>query len=297
MADDIFKQLAEFAGILQRNAPLAPLTAFRIGGPAEVLAEPTTTTELANLVRRCHQLHIPLHVIGAGGNLVVRDDGAKGVVLRMSAPSFTEIRVEGRKIFAGCGADLPRLVQVAAEHGLSGIETLVGLPGTVGGAIKLNAGDRSSEIGQFVRKVEVIDIEGNVHVRDHEDMQFGLEQSNLDEPVLLSAELELEKDRPEAIVKRIRKAWIQHSSTQPFAFQAAGRMFKNPPGLNATALVEQAGLAGTTVGGAQISPRNPNYIVVEAGTTTRDVLRLIEMARTKVKECFNLELDLALSVW
>jgi UDP-N-acetylmuramate dehydrogenase len=128
-------------------------------------------------------------------------------------------------------------------------------------------------------------------------MQFGEHASNLDDPVLLSAEFVLEQDTPDAIVKRMRKAWIQRKAAMPFSFQSAGRIFKNPRGLSAAALVEQAGLARTKVGGAEVSDRDANYIVVQPGASARDVLRLMDLMRSRVKERFNVELEREITVW
>src|SRR5262249_35937298 len=157
----------------------------------------------------------------------------RGVVLRLSEPTFTQIAVEGKRVLAGTGAAVSALISQAARHGLAGLETLIGIPGTGGGALRTNAGNRSSDIGQFVRGVAVMDSHGAIHVREREELQFGDHVSNLDDPVLLSAEFVLDTDSPDAIVKRMRKAWIQRKAAQPFSFQSAGRIFKNPRGLSA----------------------------------------------------------------
>src|SRR5439155_17572400 len=138
----------------------------------------------------------------------------------------------------------------------AGLETLVGIPGTVGGALRTNAGDRSGDAGQFVRRVEVLDSRGAVHGRERDELHFADRWSDLDDPVLLTADFELEPGHPDALVKRMRKAWIQRKANQPLSFQAAGRVFKDPKGLSAAALIEQAGLAKTRVGCAEVSERN-----------------------------------------
>src|SRR5262245_34835395 len=263
--------LAEFGDIVKRKEPLAPYTYLKLGGPADYLVEPRSLKELSDVVRHCFDHRLPLRVLGQGCNLLVRDEGVKGVVLRLAAPAFAEVKVEGRRVRAGTGAPLSALVAEAARHGLSGLETLVGLFGSVGGSLRCNVGDRSGEIGQFVRHVEVMDARGQVHVRQRDELRFGYHASNLDDPVLLSAEFELEADRPDAIVKRMRKAWIVRKATQPLSSQAAGRIFQDPRGLNAGALIEQAGLARHRVGGAEVSERDANFIIVHPGATARDV--------------------------
>ncbi len=171
------------------------------------------------------------------------------------------------------------------------------MPGTVGGALRLNAGDRSAEIGQFVRQVEVLDRQGKRQVRERDELHFEPGRSSLDEPVLLAAECELEPEAAPTVLKRLIKAWIQHKASQPFSYQASARLFRNPPGLSAVGLIEQAGLVGTRVGGAQVNDRNANYVVADPGTSARDVLKIIELIRTRVQEQFRIDLELALSIW
>jgi UDP-N-acetylmuramate dehydrogenase len=294
---DVQAQMQDFAEFTKFGEPLAPYTLLKLGGPAEALVQPRAVAELAAVVRRASEKKWPLRVLGNGCNILIADEGVKGVVLRLNEPAFTHVSVQGHRVRAGGGAALSALISQAASHGLAGLETMVGTLGTVGGALRLNAGDRAGEIGQFVREVEVLDNAGQPQRRDSDDLRFGYGSSNLDEPVILTGEFELEKDSEAAIVKRMRKAWIQRKAGRPFSFQAAGRLFKDPRGLNAAALIEQAGLAGTRVGAAEISDRHTNYVVASAGCTARDILRLIELVRSRVLERFHLELELEISVW
>ena len=229
--------------------------------------------------------------------MLIRDEGVSGAVLRLSAPVFNEITIEGSRVRAGTGVSVSALISATARHCLAGLETLVGIPGTVGGALRTNAGDRSGDIGQYVRLVEVLDSKGEVQTRDREELRFGDHMTNLDDPVLLTVEFALESDRADAIVKRMLKTWIMRKATQPAIFQAAGRIFENPRGLSASAMIEQAGLARTKVGGAEVSDRDANYIVVHKGATSRDVLRLIDLMRSRVQERFNVALKQEITVW
>jgi UDP-N-acetylmuramate dehydrogenase len=289
--------LQDFAEIVKLQESLAPLTCLKLGGPAEMLVQPRSVDELAAVIRRCSDQQIPFRILGGGCNVLVRDEGVKGAVIRLSAPAFADVSVDGKHVRAGAGAVLSSLISQAARHALAGLETLIGIPGTVGGALRRNAGDRSGEIGQYVQSVQVLDNGGRLHLRERDDLRFAYRWSNLDDPVLLGAELELEPDAADAIVKRLRKAWIQRRATQPLSFEAACRLFKNPRGLSAGALIEQAGLAGTRVGGAQVSERHANFIVAEPGAGTRDVLRLMDLVRSRVQECFHVELEPDISVW
>ena len=189
------------------------------------------------------------------------------------------------------------MIAQAARSGLAGLETLVGIPGTVGGALRHNSNDRSVEICQFVSKIEVIDRAGQPQSRERDELRFAYGTCNLDDPVFVSADFDLEPDQADSISKRMCKSWIQRKASQPFSFQAAGRIFKNPAGLSAAALIDQAALVGTKVGGAQVSDRDANCVVAEPGTSAHDVLRLIDLMRSRVQERFHLDLDLEISVW
>ncbi|HEV3120122.1 MAG TPA: UDP-N-acetylmuramate dehydrogenase [Gemmataceae bacterium] len=289
--------LAEFADIVKLNEPLAPFTYLKIGGPAQMLVQPRTVEELSGVVRTCFQNKIPLRVLGGGGNVLIKDEGVRGAVLRLSEPAFTQITVQGKRVRAGAGAALSAFISEAARHGLAGLETLVGIPGSIGGALRCNAGDRSGEIGQYVRLVEVLDEKGQVQVRERDELRFAHRWSNLDDPVLLAAEFELEPDQVDAIVKRLRKAWISRKANQPLTFQAAGRMFKDPRGLSASTLIAQAGQTSAHVGGAEVSERDANFCVAQPGTSYRDVLRLMDLVRSQVKEKTGVDLELEITLW
>jgi UDP-N-acetylmuramate dehydrogenase len=289
--------LDDFADIIKRNEPLAPYLYLKLGGPAEMLVQPRSRQELSHFVRYCCQEGMALRLLGSGCNLLVRDEGVAGAVLRLSEPAFTRIAVEGNRVHAGTGAAVSALISQAARHGLAGFETLVGVPGTIGGALRCNAGDRYGDIGQFVRQVEVMDNSGNTMLRERDELRFAEHASNLDDPVLLSATFQLESDSADAIVKRMRKAWIARKASQPLSFQAAARIFKNPRGLSAAALIEQTGLARMRVGGTEVSDRDANYFIVHSGAITRDVLRLIDLVRSRVQERFNVTLEQEITVW
>jgi UDP-N-acetylmuramate dehydrogenase len=289
--------LQEFADIAQAKAPLAPFTIFKVGGPADVLVQPRNFAELSRVVRACSAQGLPFRILGVGGNVLIRDEGVKGVVLRLNAPVFSEVKASGARLRAGCGAAIAALIAAAARNDLTGLEHLVGMPGTVGGALRHNAGGKGGEIGQFVRSVDVMDNHGNIVTRERDELRFAAGTSNLDDPVLLVAEFELQPEKADVIVKRLRKAWIQRKASHPFSYQAAGRIFKNPTGQSAAQLIEQAGLIGTRVGGVQVNERDANFFVVEPGSSSRDVLRLIDLVRSKVQERFKVGLEQEISVW
>ncbi len=289
--------LDDFAEITRLQEPLAPYTHLKVGGPAQALVRPRSIPELTQLVQRCAGEQTPVRVLGGGANLLVRDEGVRGVVVRLSEPAFAAIEVKGHRLKAPAGASLSALVSEAARHALAGLEPLIGVPGTVGGALRSNAGTRSGDIGQKVRCVTVLDDAGSIQVREHDDIQFSPQGSTLDDALILSAEFELEPDDPDLILKRMRKSWIHQKAHQPFSFEACVHVFQDPRGLAAEQLIEQAGLAGTRVGGAQVSVRHASFIVAERGTAARDVLRLIDMVRSRVAERLGQTLQLGVVVW
>jgi UDP-N-acetylmuramate dehydrogenase len=287
----------EFAAITQVKQSLAPFTHLRIGGPAEYLVTPRTRDELARVVARCGSENIPIRVLGVGTNLLVRDTGVSGVVVRLTATEFTKVTVAGKSVKAGGGASLYSLISTASLAGLAGFETLVGITATVGGALRFNAGDRSGEMADSFVRVEVIDASGRIVVRERGDIRFGENESDLDDPVALSVEFALESDDPDAIVKRMRRAWINRKGDQPLNHQAAVRVFKNPQGQSAAHILDRAGLVRARVGAAEVSDRNANYIVAHPGTTAADVIALVEKMRATVRDANGVTLEQELKVW
>jgi UDP-N-acetylmuramate dehydrogenase len=209
---------------------------------------------------------------GGGFNLLIRDDPVPGAVMRLGGAAFTGIETQGKQLRAAGGAPLFELIRTAVKANLTGLETLIGIRGTVGGSVRCNVGDRSGEIGSSVRRVAVLTDDGVEQLRSREELNFGDHVSDLDEPVILWVEFELENDHPEAILKRMRRSWILRKATEPLSFQLAVRMFHNPAGQSAAKLIERAGLTKTRVGSAEVSERNGNYAIAHPGTTAKDLL-------------------------
>ena len=180
---------------------------------------------------------------------------------------------------------------------MSGLEALVGIPGTVGGALRCNAGSRTGDIGQHMHSLQAMDAGGEISTRMRADIRFGYRRSDIDDAIILGTTFELLQDDPQDIVKRIKKIWIAKKATQPFDFQSAGCVFRNPRGLSAALLIEDAGLLGTSVGGAELSDRDPRFIIAKEDATPRDILRLIDLVRSKVEESTGVLLELQIDVW
>ena len=289
--------LTGFEQIVRQAEPLAAHTWFRLGGAAQYFAEPRDEQELTALVGRCREEGLNIRLLGGGSNVLVRDEGVLGVVIHLSAPAFSQIEVSGRTVSAGGGAKLGHVVSTSVREGLAGLEALVGIPGTIGGALHGNAGGRGGDIGQWTSYAAVLTRGGEVVERQREDLVFAYRQSSLDELVILRARFQLEQDDPEELTKRMQKQWIVKKAAQPLGHQSAGCIFKNPRGMSAGMLIEQAGLKGTRAGGAEVSDRHANFIVADSGCTSQDVLRLIELVRERVRDRLGVELETEIEVW
>jgi UDP-N-acetylmuramate dehydrogenase len=287
----------QFPEITKQNQPLAPFTHLKIGGPAEYLVQPRNVDELNAVLSACQREKIPVRMLGGGFNLLIQDDPIPGAVIRLTSQPFTFIQRDGKRVTAGGGGQLFDLITFAVKNGLGGLETLVGIRGTVGGSVRCNVGDRSGEISQTVRSVTVLTDAGKVQVRSRDELTFSDHQSDLDEPVILSVEFELEPAAPEILMKRMLKAWITRKASEPLSFQAAVRLFRDPAGHSAGALIDRAQMTKTRFGAAELSERNSNYAVAHPGTTARDILQLAEFVRTKVKERTGVVLERELHVW
>ena len=297
VADLLPDSLVPFADITRLNVALAPYTWLKVGGPAQFMIEPRTTDELAAVVKACESDSLPVRVLGGGSNLLVRDDGVPGVVLRLAAEPFRTVELDGTAVTAGAGALLSHVVTTSVAAGLGGLETLVGIPGTVGGALKGNAGSRQGEISQFVASVDVMTAQGTVETRSRDEIDFAYRSSSLNELVILGCRLELKEEPVDQISQRMRKLWIMKKESQPFAHQSAGCIFKNPRGLSAGAIIEKAGLKGTSVGGVTISERHANFLVTGEEATAAQVLQLIDLIQARVRDSQSVELEPEIDIW
>jgi len=289
-----------FAGLeklVKKDHPLAPETWLRIGGPARYFVEPTTVDELADVVGRCRDNDVPMHVLGRGANLLIDDAGVPGAVIRPSAGVFAEVTPTEIGIRAHAGADMGRLVLRCVREGRSGLEGLAGIPGSVGGCVHMNAGGAFGDIGNAVEAVEVMTRDGEVFTRYRGDLAFAYRSTNIAALFILAAEFRLTEDDPHRILKQVKQIWIQKKNTQPLGSRNAGCVFKNPRGLSAGALIDRGGLKGKRVGGAHVSEKHANFILADPGTRASDVLKLINLIRETVYKRSEVYLELELEVW
>jgi len=289
--------LSGFEKIARQAEPLAMHTWFQLGGPAEYFAEPENPEQLIALLQRSQEEGLEVRLLGQGSNLLICDEGVPGVVVKLSAAEFAKIQITGRRIIAGGGASLGRVVTTAVHHGLAGLEMLIGIPGTLGGALHGNSGTRGGDVGQWATAATVITNNGEVMTRGRDDLVFGYRESSLDDLVILDGSFQLEEDDPHELARRMQKQWIVKKAGQPMGHQCAGCIFKNPRGTSAGELIEQAGLKGTRIGGAVVSDRHANFIIAEPEATSQDVLRLIELIRSQVRDRLGIDLELEIEIW
>ncbi len=290
--------LDEFSEILTRDVPLAPHTWMKVGGPAQYFIEPRTQEELIAVLNRCREDGIPTRILGGGSNLLVRDEGVSGAVIRLSGDEFSKIEQRDETtVTARGGAQLASLISFSVKLGLAGLENLVGIPGTVGGALHGNAGGKSGEIGQFCQSVTGLNSQGELVTCNGVELAFAYRTSNLEDLLILEATFSLQREDIDDITRHMRTLWITKKALQPFSFQSAGCIFKNPRGMSAGLLIDEAGLKGTRIGHAEISERHANFIIAHKGATAQDVLRLIDLARSRISEQFGVDLELEIEIW
>lgn len=283
--------------IVRENVPLAPKTWYRIGGPARWFVQPRSVEELQEAAARCSDNGIAIYVLGLGANLLVSDAGVNGAVFKLDDEFWRRVKFEGTTVEVGAGVDIQKLVLRTVRQGLAGIECLAGIPGTIGGGIRMNCGGKFGDLGARVTRVQVMDSTGTIFERLKEDLVFEYRTTNISAPFILGATLELEEEDAERIMQRTKEIWMYKRNSQPLNTKNAGCIFKNPRGLSAGALIDQAGLKGMKVGGAEVSTKHANFIIAHPGCHADDVLRLVKLIREKVWEKNEIHLESEVKIW
>jgi UDP-N-acetylmuramate dehydrogenase len=295
---------------VRTDVPLGAMTWYGIGGPADFLVRPRSLEALAALVKRARRESIPVRVLGSGANLLVADEGVDGIVLRLDAPCFTEMRynasgeIEAMRV--GAGADMAKTLNDTVRRGLAGLAPMAGIPASVGGAIRMNAGGAFGAIGDAVHSVGCLSDNGEVRVYPASEILFGYRETNLRDPIVLWAAFRLEETDPVALRDRVKEIFAYKKSTQPLADHSAGCMFKNPTDtrpnasgerVSAGKLIDLAGLKGSSVGGAYVSPQHGNFIAVRPGARAADIVELVRQITAKVRDVHGLELRTEVVYW
>ncbi len=290
----------------EHDAQVGAMTNFAIGGRADVLVTPRSTDALSLLMRRCHNSGTPIHILGKGQNLLVDDIGVEGVVVKLEAPCFkshTYKRIDQcDTMHAMAGADLATVLMDSARHGLEGLTSMAGIPATIGGAIRMNAGGKYGEISDRLQTVTCLTSNGDLVTYNAKELEFDYRKSSIPAPVVLSATFELEESDPVEVRKRVKEIFKWKKTRQPLAESSAGCAFKNPLNdsgerVSAGLLIDQSGLKGFTVGGASVSEHHANFIVTSPSATARHVIELMEEIQDRVLDATGIQLHNEVVVW
>jgi UDP-N-acetylmuramate dehydrogenase len=287
---DLKAAMPQLRGRLLANQPLAELTWFRVGGPAQVLFTPADQDDLAYFLKNLPD-QVPVCVVGVGSNLIVRDGGLPGVVIRLSPRGFGETGAEGDVVSAGAAALDKRVAETAAAAGLTGLEFLFGIPGSIGGALRMNAGANGAETKDVLIDATGIDRRGNKLTFGNAEMKFVYRNSGVDPSVIFtSARFRGRAAAEQAVRARMNEVQQHRESAQPIREKTGGSTFQNPPGDSAWKLIDAAGCRGLRIGGAQVSEMHCNFLINTGAATGHDIETLGETVRARVKQNSGIEL-------
>ncbi len=293
-SEDLIKQLDPQNVKIDELLSLHTMT--RMGGVADLFVTPETEDQAAFVVQYAYKNKIPLLLIGNGSNMVVRDGGVRGIVLRLE--KLNKVTINGNRVIAECGADIIDVSKAVAKESLTGLEFACGIPGSIGGAMAMNAGAYGGEIQDVIYQSTVLTPSGEKLILSKEDLELGYRKSIVTKKgyYVLSSEFELQKGIQEEIDAKIADLTFQRESKQPLEYPSAGSVFKRPPGNFAGKLIQDSGLQGKGFGGAEVSMKHAGFIVNKNNATATDYINTIEMVKKVVKENFGVELELEVKI-
>jgi len=278
------------------NESLKIYTMTKLGGNADVFVLPDTEDEAQAIVKYAHEHEVPLLMLGNGSNMVVRDGGVRGIVI--SFANLNEIRLDGEKIYAQSGALIKEVSRIAASNSLTGFEFACGIPGSVGGAMAMNAGAYGGEIKDIIVDCTVLTKEGERLVLSKEELELSYRKSIIakNDYLVLSSNFQLEKGNQQEINEKVADLTFKRESKQPLEYPSAGSVFKRPPGYFAGKLIQDSGLQGKGVGGAEVSTKHAGFIINKGNATATDYIETIKMVQRVVKENFDVDLELEVKI-
>jgi len=280
------------SGTILFDEPMSKHTSYGIGGPAQAYITPNNKEDLKSILKYSKQEKIPTYFVGSGSNILVSDNGIDGIVITLGK-SFKKLEINKNKVFAETGVMLGKMVKECAKQNLSGLESLIGVPGTLGGALIMNAGAFGGEISNYLENVTVVTMSGKEKMYNQSDIDFTYRNSSFtDNEILINANFKFLESSEEIVTKNKLKASGGRKASQPLRFRSAGSVFKNPKEGAAGYFIDKAGLKGTRSGDAEISSIHANFFVNHGSATANDIVSLINMARKKVSEKFGIILDL-----
>ena len=284
-------------GNIGRNEPLKRHTTFKIGGPARFYAQPKDADDVRLLCSGARKYKLPVLVLGSGSNILASDKGVRAMVIHLNTPYFRKIVFRGARVEAGAGVPLAQLIKKTNAAGLCGLEFLSGIPGTLGGALAMNAGAWGLEIARFTEAVSVMDSKGVIRALSKKRIRFGYRSAHLSGYIVLGVTLKLQKKDGRAFLEKRKKYLNLRKHSSDYSFPSAGCVFKNPRGDSAGRLIDACGLKGEGIGAAAISRKHANFILNRGQATSDNVLQLMRLIRAKVKNKFNITLKPEIRLW
>ena len=283
--------------IFRYDVSLQKYTSFRTGGSAEIFVEPLGVLELKRVLQFCKDEQKKVFIFGKGTNLLVGDNGVDGVVIHLGGINFKNVERDGRYVVSGAGVNLPKLIRTVALSGFGGLEALAGIPGTVGGAVMMNAGGKYGDISDTIRSLTTMAFNGTIIKYTREDVGFEYRGCNLSEQIVIEVEFELNESKIEVVLEKMDEIYNEKQESQPLGTFNAGSIFKNTSQYKAAELIDKANLKGLKVGGAVVSEKHANFIVNTGSATSTDILELIKIIKEAIKKKYDVSLEEEIHIW
>lgn len=279
------------------DVPLQKYTSFRTGGAAEIFVEPLGTSELKKVLQFCKDEQKKVFIFGKGTNLLVGDNGVKGMVIHLGGINFKNVERDGRYVLSGAGVSLSKLIRTVALSGFGGLEVLAGIPGTVGGAVMMNAGGKYGVISDTISSLTTMTFDGSIIKHMRGDVEFEYRGCNLSKQIVIEVEFHLNESKIEVVLEKMDEIYNEKQEKQPLGTLNAGSIFKNTPQYKAAELIDKANLKGLKVGGAIVSEKHANFIVNTGNATSTDILELIKIIKKTIKQKYNVSLEEEIHIW
>ncbi|MFQ5964480.1 MAG: UDP-N-acetylmuramate dehydrogenase [Candidatus Scalinduaceae bacterium] len=283
--------------IFQYDVSLQRYTSFKTGGVAEIFTEPRDISELKRVLQYCKNEQKKIFILGNGSNVLVNDNGIQGVVIYLGGTNFKNVKRNDNYVLSEAGTNLSQLIRKTSLWGLEGLELLVGIPGTVGGAVMMNAGGKYGSISETISSVTTMTFDGEIRNHNREDVDFTYRGCNLTEQIVIEVKFVLKESIKEKILARMNNIYKEKKEKQPLSTFNAGCVFKNTHRFKAAELIDKAGLKGKNVGGAIVSEKHANFIVNVGNATSNDILELIKIVKETIKGKYNISLELEIKIW
>lgn len=283
--------------IFRYDVPLQKYTSFRTGGTAEIFVEPLGPSELQKVLQFCKDEQKKVFIFGKGTNLLVNDNCVKGVVIHLGGINFKNVVRNGRYMVSGAGVNLPKLIRAAALSGFGGLEVLAGIPGTVGGAVMMNAGGKYGVISDTINSMTTMALDGSINKYMRGDVEFVYRGCSLSKQIVIEVEFHLNESKIEVVLERMDEIYHEKQEKQPLGTLNAGSIFKNTPQYKAAELIDKANLKGLKVGGAIVSEKHANFIVNTGDATSADIIELIKIIKETVMKKYNVSLEEEIHIW